>query len=233
MEIKKYIKERIFVFFLLLLPYSSSMGVQKVYLIHGLWGFPFEFYKIRNSLNTSGIKTEIYSYYSVNKPIKESANTLMKKIKDDRSDTISIVTHSMGALVVRSMLQQADSISNFPNIYRIVMIAPPNQGANSANKLYKKKCFRFLFGVNLKEICNFPSSLSKTLPVPKNSEVGIIAGIFKDDNDGEIKVEETKLGIEKDFITVKSHHILILQKKITSIYVVNFLKKGKFLTSLP
>ena len=202
--------------------------MHKVYLVHGLCGFSTEFCKIRKTLCKAGFKTEMFSYNSVGKPIAESAEKLTNKIKNDKADTISIVTHSMGALVVRAMLQQADSVSDFPPVYRIVMIAPPNQGAISANKLYEKGFFRFIMGVNLKEICNFPNSLSKTLPFPKNSEVGIIAGIFKDDNDGEIKVEETKLGIEKDFTTVKSHHIFILQKKETSIFLLNFLKKGKF-----
>lgn len=204
------------------------METHKVYLVHGLWGFASEFYKIRRTLNKADFKTEIFTYNSVSKPIVESARKLRDKIKNDKSGTISIVTHSMGALIVRAMFQQADSVSDFPHIYRIVMIAPPNQGAMSANKLNEKGFFRLIMGVNLKEICNFPNSLSKTLPVPKNSEVGIIAGIFKDDNDGEIKVEETKLGIEKDFATVRSHHIFILQKKATCILTLNFLKNGKF-----
>lgn len=204
------------------------MSTHAVYLVHGLWGFSAEYIKIRKTLNKAGFKTEMFTYNSVGKSIPESAERLMNKIKIDNSSIISIVCHSMGALVVRSMLEQANSVPNFPNIDRIVMIAPPNQGAVSANFLYKKIFYRFIMGVNLKHICTFPNSLSQTLPIPKSSEVGIIAGIYKSDNDGEIKVEETKLGVEKDFTTVKSHHIFILQKKETRILTLNFLKNGKF-----
>lgn len=204
------------------------MSTHKIYFVHGLWGFSAEYIKIRHALKKEGFQTEMFTYNSVEKPLAESAERLMNKIKKDKSDTISIVCHSMGGLVVRAMLQQAELIPDFPTIYRIVMIAPPNKGAVSANSLYKKRFYRFVMGVNLKHICTFPTSLSQTLPVPKNIEIGIIAGNVKNNYDGEIKVEETKLGVEKDFAVVKSHHIFILQKKATINYALNFLKNGKF-----
>lgn len=204
------------------------MPTHKTYFVHGLWGSSVEYLKIKHSLKKEGFQTEMFTYNSVCKPITESAERLMSRIKNDKSDTISIVCHSMGGLVVRSMLQQADSMADFPHIYRIIMIAPPNKGAVSANSLYKKWFYRFVMGVNLKHICTFDHSLSQTLPAPKNIDVGIIAGVYKHDHDGEIKVDETKLGTEKDFTTVKSHHIFILQKQETINYTLNFLKNGKF-----
>ena len=224
----KIFQKRFYIFILLFLPLTQSMASHKVYFVHGLWGFSAEYIKIRHTLKKERFQTEMFSYNSVGKPLTQSAERLMNKIKNDKSDTISIVCHSMGGLVVRSMLQQAEFIPDFPTIYRIVMIAPPNKGAISANSLYEKKFYRFIMGVNLKHICTFPTSLSQTLPVPKNIEIGIIAGNVKNNYDGEIKVEETKLGVEKDFAIVKSHHILILQKKATINYTLNFLKNGKF-----
>lgn len=204
------------------------MTTHKVYFVHGLWGFSAEYIQIRRTLNKAGFQTEMFSYNSVGKSLTKSAEKLTKKILKDKSDTISIVCHSMGALVVRSMLQQTDSMADFPSIFRIIMIAPPNKGAVSANSLYEKGFYRFVMGVNLKHICTFDNSLSQTLPAPKNIDVGIIAGVYKHDHDGEIKVDETKLGTEKDFTTVKSHHIFILQKQETINYTLNFLKNGKF-----
>lgn len=224
----KIFQKRVYIFILIFLPFTQSMATHKVYLVHGLWGFSGEYIKIRHALKKEGFITEMFNYNSVGKPLTESAKRLMNKIKKDKSDTISIVCHSMGGLVVRSMLQQAEFIPDFPPIYRMVMIAPPNKGAISANSLYEKRFYRLIMGVNLKHICTFPNSLSQTLPVPQNIEIGTIAGNVNNDYDGEIKVEETKLGVEKDFTIVKSHHILILQKKLTIIYAVNFLKNGKF-----
>jgi len=54
---------------------------------------------------------------------------LFKKIQKENIDTISFVTHSMGALVVRSMYQYMNASVHFPFIYRIVMLAPPNRGS--------------------------------------------------------------------------------------------------------
>lgn len=228
MKKEKNIQKKFLLFTLILFPFITSMATHKVYFVHGLWGFSGEYLKIKHSLKKEGFQTEMFSYNSVGKPITESAEKLMNKIKTDTSDTISIVCHSMGGLVVRSMLQQADSMTDFPFIFRMVMIAPPNKGAVSANSLYKKRFYRYVLVVNLKQICTFDHSLSQTLPLPNNIDVGIIAGIYKQDHDGEIKLDETKLGTEKDFATVKSHHIFILQKQETINYTLNFLKNGKF-----
>lgn len=205
------------------------MNLEKIYIIHGLWGFPLEFFKIEKKLSRNGYKTDVFSYNSVTKDIRKAAKKLYEKIKSDNEEKISIITFSMGGLVFRALLALIENDRNFPTINRAVMIAPPNRGAVSANLLYERAFYRFVMGVNLKHICTFTDSHSQTLPLPKkNIEIGIIAGIFKNDNDGEIKLEETKLGTENDFVTVKSHHVLILQKKSTAIYTMNFLKNGTF-----
>lgn len=204
------------------------MSVQKVYLIHGLMGSRYEFRKINRALTANGFSTDFFSYKSRTDELRSVAEKLYKKVKEDNVSQVTFVTHSMGGLVLRAMCELSDADKDFPLIFRVVMIAPPNQGAVSANTLYKNKFFRWIMGVNLKHICPSPDALSRTLPVPKIAEVGIIAGVFKNDNDGEVKVEETKLGTEKDFVTVKAHHLYILQNTDAVHYTVNFLKKGTF-----
>lgn len=97
-------------------------------------------------------------------------------------------------------------------------------------KLYEK----------IKEEKNDDNSLAKKLPTkfPEETDVGIIAGIrgnkygynpfIGSDNDGEIKLEETKLGTEKDFATVKRSHITILQSRKTTKLTLQFLKAENF-----
>lgn len=118
------------------------------------------------------------------------------------------------------------------------MIAPPNQGTQSGNFMYKYTFFRLLLGVNLRDVKNDKNSLAKKLPMNFPAEVGIIAGIrgrkygynpfIGSDNDGEIRPEETKLGTEQDFATVKSSHVTILQNKKTIQLTLQFLKTGNF-----
>jgi hypothetical protein len=68
--------------------------------------------------------------------------------------------------------------------------------------------------------------------------VGLIAGSFggkrgfnvfiNSDNDGVLIPENTKMGIEKDVVFVKSWHVGLLFNKKVIRYINNFIQKGKF-----
>jgi len=93
-------------------------------------------------------------------------------------------------------------------------------------------------GPNVRYMKTDQDSYVNQLPKPYSSEVGIIAGIrgrkngynlfMKGDNDGRIKPERTRLGMEKDFICVKGQHEGLLRKKYVCQLVVRFLKSGSF-----
>lgn len=209
-----------------------------VYIIHGVLGGAYEYVRMRKALKKEGYKTSIFSYKSRKEPILDVGKNLYDHIKKEHHQQISFVTHSLGGLVLRAMLRYSFEDTNFPNIHRIVMIAPPNRGTIAGNYMYKHAFFHFLIGVNLRDVKNDENSLARKLPVNFPGEVGIIAGIrgskygynpfIGEDNDGEIRLEETRLGTEKDFATVKSSHITILQKARTITLTTNFLKTGNF-----
>ena len=211
---------------------------QKVYIVHGVLGGAYEYFSMRRILKKNGFDSEVFSYKSRKTPILETGKKLYDYIKKENLQQVSFITHSLGGLVLRAMLKHSLEDIDFPEIHRIVMIAPPNQGTIAGNYMYKYAIFRFLIGVNLKDVKNDDDSLAKRLPVKFSADVGIIAGVrghkrgynpfIGDDNDGEIKPEETKLGTEKDFITVKSNHITILQNKKTIKLTSQFLKTGAF-----
>ncbi|MDO5665309.1 MAG: hypothetical protein Q4G63_08650 [Bacteroidia bacterium] len=210
----------------------------KVYIIHGVLGGAYEYVKMRKALEKKGYEASIFSYKSRKERILDVGENLYNHIKKEHHLQISFITHSLGGLVLRAMLKHSLNDTNFPNIHRIVMIAPPNQGTIAGNYMYKHAFFRFLIGVNLRDVKNDEDSLARKLPLIFSAEVGTIAGIrgnkygynpfIGEDNDGEIRLEETKLGTEKDFATVKSSHITILQKARTIALTTNFLKTGKF-----
>lgn len=210
----------------------------KIYIIHGILRGSYEFGFLRKSLKKEGFVSEIFTYRSRKERILKVGEKLYEQIKKENLTEVSFITHSLGGLILRAMLLFSKEDLDFPKIRSVVMIAPPNQGTKSGNFMYKYTFFQWLLGVNLRDVKNDENSLAKKLPLMFSAEVGIIAGIrgnkygynpfIGSDNDGEIRPEETKLGTEKDFVTVKSSHVTILQNKKTIQLTIQFLKTGSF-----
>jgi hypothetical protein len=143
----------------------------------------------------------------------------------------------MGALVVRSMYEKLDSLSGFPFVHRIVMIAPPNNGSPIADFFSQFKFVKYIIGPNINNLTTNKISGASKYPIP-TCEVGLIAGSFggkrgfnmfiNSDNDGVLIPENTKMGIEKDVVFVKSWHVGLLFNKKVIRYVNNFIQLGKF-----
>jgi hypothetical protein len=123
----------------------------------------------------------------------------------------------------------------------MVMIAPPNGGAEIADFYSSLEILKKLLGPNVEHMRTDTSSYANKLPVPYNSEIGIIAGIsgnkhgynpwIEGDNDGLLTPKRTKLGIEKELIILKGEHNVLTQKKVVLKLIFEFLKFGKFIST--
>ncbi len=222
-----------------MLPISGS---NKIYVIHG-YGCPKLMMKrINKCLLKENYNTENYGYNSISEDLDSLGNDLYRNIQQSHIDTVSFVTHSMGALVVRAMLKYSLPDVSFPKINRIVMIAPPNEGAEIADFYSSFKILKLLLGPNIEHMRTDSGSYAKNLPIPYNSEVGIIIGIrgkvqgynpfIKGDNDGFLTPKRTKLGIEKDVAIVKDDHGRLTQDKNVRKLIVEFLKTGTFISNI-
>ena len=231
-------KKQIIAFIILvLLGFLYANASTKVYLIHGYGGLGIELKEIQKAIEKKGYVSEIYSYPSLVKDVDSVGNTLFYKIQKENFDTVSFVTHSLGALVVRSMYEHLDSLTSFPFIHRIVMIAPPNNGSPVADFFAQFSFVKHIIGPNINNITTNPLTGAGKYPIP-TCEVGLIAGSFggkrgynifvKGDNDGVLIPEQTKMGIEKDVVFVKSGHIELLFNKTVKKYVISFLTNGTF-----
>lgn len=222
--------------FLFILPFCGKAS-NKVYLVHGYGGPGFEMKKIMNTLEKVGYNCEIYTYPSLVKDVDSVGVELFNKIQKENFDTISFVTHSMGALVVRSLYEHIDSLTSFPFVYRIIMIAPPNNGSPVADFFAQFSFLKFIVGPNINNLTTNPITGAGKYPTP-TCEVGLIAGSYgrkngfnvfiKGDNDGVLLPEMTKLGTEKDVVFVKSWHVGLLYDNKVQKYVLSFLQNGKF-----
>lgn len=215
-----------------------AFGSYKVYVIHGYGGTTTMMSKIDKSIKNEHFITENFAYKSITVDLDSIGMELYLNIKRSGFDTVSFVTHSMGGLVVRSMLQYSQKDKNFPVIHRIVMLAPPNGGAEIADFFTKKPGMKRLLGPNVEHMRTDSNSYAHKLPIPNNSELGIIIGIrgkskgynpfIPSDNDGLLTPKSAKLGVEKEIVYVYEDHNIMTQKTLICKLVNDFLKLGKF-----
>lgn len=222
---------------LLLFVCMISKASNRIYFLHGYGGPGFEMKWILKAVEKEGYDCTLFKYRSMVRDVDSVGLDLIKKIQSDGADTISFVTHSMGALVVRSIYKQIDSVADFPIIKRIVMIAPPNNGTQVADFYYKSLLLRRILGPNLRNLTTDSLVGASRYPIP-TCEVGLITGTFGGskvlnlfldaDNDGMVIPEKAKLGIEKDIVHVKSWHFGLLYDTKVTRCVISFLKWGRF-----
>jgi len=186
------------------------------------------------------------SYASTRNELHEHAHSLARVIENlgPGVTEINFVAHSLGNLVIRHYLgdqsqarkdQQID-----PRIKRIVMLAPPNNGAQFAEKFQNNKLFQVIWGKSGLELAKHWPELQKRLATPQ-CEFGIIAGghgegsgrnpLLSGDDDFVVSVEETKLPGARDFIVLPALHGMIMDDAKTREYVLRFLKHGYFVSA--
>jgi pimeloyl-ACP methyl ester carboxylesterase len=223
---------------LLLSTGTHSAASQRVYLIHGFGSNPLSMAKLERSLRKDGFQTANYSYNSLYKDLDTLGKHLSREIAALHEDSVSFVTHSMGALVVRAMYRYIDSSSRFPTVNRIVMITPPNKGAEIADFFSSKKIISLILGPNLAKMRTDSGSYANQLPKPRFCEIGVIIAVIKRRpwynrsidkvNDGFLTPERATLGIEKEVAVVPASHVLVTMKRQVVKMVLRFMKRGTF-----
>jgi hypothetical protein len=226
-----------FMSFFLLFTFHLS-GSHHVYVIHGYGSPKFVLNKITRNIKKSGFEATNYGYKSVTDDLEKIGRDLYLDIQHKSYDTISFVTHSMGGIVVRSMLKNINDKEHFPTVYRIVMMAPPNKGAEIADIYTSRKGFDPIKRPNMWKMRTDSDSYVNTLPIPSHSEVGVIVGYkgnmqgynreIEGDNDGRVRPQSTLMGIEKDVAYIKAEHTFMTVKDKTVKLIIEFLKEGKF-----
>ncbi len=218
-----------------------------VIVMHGL-GAPPKFMEgmvsyLRDKGNLAAINI---GYPSTMEDIDSYAASLESVIRHlEGVEQIDFVAHSMGNIVIRRYLANMERLAADmrPKVKygRMVMIAPPNHGAELADKFADNKLVGMLAGKPLEQLA--PSrgwpDLEKQLATPK-FEFGIIAGGKGDDegylsaipgdDDSLLSVATTKLAGATDFIQIAGLHQLMPQYKEVRAATLNFLLHGYFVS---
>lgn len=214
----------------------KPMSGKGVILVHGIIRSSRSFEQFREALGAAGFTVFGFDYPSTRLPISESALMLQKVIESlEGIEEIHLVVHSMGGLVVRSYLAQADEVD--PRIKRMVMMGVPNRGAGMADRVRDLSLFKMIFGPAGQQLVTDEEGLISSLPTPQ-FEFGILSGargtengynpLIPGDDDGTVELANTRLPGASDFITVNTLHSFLMRSPEAVAYTVRYLKTGAF-----
>jgi pimeloyl-ACP methyl ester carboxylesterase len=183
-------------------------------------------------------------YPSTRQSVSEHAAALARIVKRlEGVREINFVAHSMGNLVIRQYFaESAEEQGYIPDEItprRIVMLAPPNQGAELAERFRSQQLVRMIWGTSGDQIAREWETLENQLATP-SCEFGIIAGgrrnntgynpLIQGDDDLIVSVTETRLPGARDFIVVPATHTTIMDHPQVQQYTLRFLEYGHFLS---
>ena len=202
-----------------------------VVLIHGIWMNGWDMSVLRYRLKKAGFHTVQFSYRSVSHNLQANVQRLQQFLGSLNADTIHMVAHSLGGLLVRQLFHE------FPvqKPGRIVTLGTPHGGSYVAKQLQKHIWARAVLGNSLQQ-----GLLGDAPAWEAGHEIGVIAGNrgigigsivtrLPKPNDGTVVVEETPLQGMSDYIVLPINHIGLLFSKTAAQQVVHFLSNGVFI----
>ena len=216
---------------------SGRFKSENVILLHGLCRTSHSMSKMRRALEEAGYTVWNVDYPSrsatIPKLAEDAIGKALEETRQNGATKIDFVTHSMGGILVRSYLARY----KIPDLGRVVMLAPPNQGSEVVDKLGRFRLFKWINGPAGNEMGTDKDSLPNQLG-PANFPLGIIAGdrsinwinslLIPGPDDGKVSVKRARLDGMTDFIVIHATHPLIMRNREAIRQTVAFLQKGKF-----
>jgi pimeloyl-ACP methyl ester carboxylesterase len=206
-----------------------------VILLHGMWRDASAMRGIETELARRGYNTVNVSYPSTDYPIEELAVRYLHPAYEAASKgegRVHIVTHSMGGILARYYLDTYPA----SNLGRVVMLAPPNQGVEMADRYGHWSLFRWVTGPAGLQLGTGPGSLPRTLG-PVDYEVGVIAGskgrnllslMIPGQDDGLVSVASARVEGMRDFLLLEQNHYYIKHDDHAIAQTIHFLESGRF-----
>ena len=194
--------------------------------------------KMQRELDEAGFVTANIDYPSRDYTVEELADMAVPQgleecRRHDEVERIHFVTHSLGGILVRQFL----SSNEIPELGRVVMLGPPNQGSIAADDLGGVPGFEWLNGPAGRQLGKGEDSVPLNLG-PADFEVGIIAGnrtidpitsaVLDNPDDGRVSVEDTKLDGMTDFVVVEHSHAFMMRMRRPIELTISFLQTGSF-----
>jgi len=191
-----------------------------VVLLHGLGRTRRSLAGLDDALRSAGFSTVRLDYPSTRRTIEEHASVVADLLDHiPRPVRLSFVGHSLGALITRQLF--AYDRPWRASAARVVMLAPPNQGASLAASLDKGGLLRKVLGPSFGQIAD---GLAARLPVPSASFAIFAGNALGASGDGLLRVEETQLDGMQEHFVVSAIHTFIMDHPDVVRGVLSFLR---------
>jgi pimeloyl-ACP methyl ester carboxylesterase len=219
---------------------ASNVEGDYVILLHGLQHSPLSMKRMEKSLSRFGYRVINHPYparkQSIEQLAEENLHQLVTTCCDSSGTTVHFITHSFGSLILRYYLKR----HKLPNLGRVVMLSPPNQGTELVDRYKDNPVFQLMNGPAGMQMGTDDESLPLQLG-PVNYEVGVIAGTrslnplasrhLEGPDDGVVAVESTKVDGMADFLVTPFSHTFIMMSTDIIQQTIHFLQHGAFISS--
>jgi len=191
--------------------------------------------KMAEALESKGYRVVNLGYDSRHHSIETLADDVRHRIltKTNDVEAIHFVTHSLGGILVR----QIQATKPLPNLGRVIMLSPPNQGSEVVDRIGDWWFFEKVNGPAGQQLGTAAGSFVNQLP-PIDFDCGVITGdrsinwinscMIPGKDDGKVSIKSAQTDALKAFKVVHVTHPLIMKKKSVIRDVLAFLETGAF-----
>jgi len=212
-----------------------------VVLLHGLNRSWRTMGKFAESLQQDGFSTANVDYPSSTATIEVLApmvvNEGLHQCRLTGATTIHFVTHSLGGILLR----YAQSQHPIPDLGRVVMLGPPNQGSEVIDTMRNWPGVEIISGKAGLQLGTDADSIPSQLG-PVDFELGIIAGtgtinpfmsalMLPEEDDGKVTVARTRVEGMDDFKVVSDSHFAMMKSDSIIEATARFLRTGGFMNT--
>ena len=217
---------------------GTANAAECVVLLHGLIRTSASMEPMYEALRDEGFDAVNIDYPSRDHTIEKLAPLAVGAGLDgcraiDDVERIHFVTHSLGGILLRQYLID----NEIPELGRVVMLGPPNQGSIAVDKLVDVPGFDWMNGPAGRQLGKGDKSVPLSLG-PAKFELGVIAGdrsidpitsaVLENPDDGRVSVEDTKLDGMDDFVVVRHSHAFMMRMQLPIKLTIHFLQSGAF-----
>jgi pimeloyl-ACP methyl ester carboxylesterase len=207
-----------------------------VCMVHGLGRTKHSMQWLGTQFEKQGYQVVHLSYRSTRQSIASSAQALSAQLArklNGNEERVHFVTHSMGGIVVRAVLQKHRPA----HLGRIVMLGPPNQGSELVNRFGRNPIYRLVTGPAGQELgtdaASTPNQLGRV-----DYEVGVIAGshsgnplfsaLIDGECDGKVSVKRACVEGMRDLMVLRCSHTFMMRNREVAAQALHFIAQGEF-----